>query len=656
MRNKKPTILMTLAIIASLAVAACGATPQPQVVTVAVEVTKIVEKEGQQVTIVETKIVEVTAAPPTGVPATATPEPKAVDTVVFGMQQEPDSLHPLITTMTASAQVNGVLNVGCMAQNEKVEWVNLGCEGDIPTLDNGGTRFVGEGEDRYMEITHKIREGWRWTDGTPVTAKDVVYSWKLAMDPEFQIAARSQYEKILDIAAPDARTFVVQLMSQKQVRAAAAGTLEGAVAFADFQQDYIDLGYENWQGPVVDPVYWTVGAFPWLPSHILESVPGAEQAENEYVRMPVGDSAYVVKEWPALCRAGTGKPGQEIVLERSELPFPLGDVQIKTIIFRFYGESSAVLNALKTGEVDAVMIATGGLTPANGPDLDGIAALGVYKVLYIPGYSTEHIDLNMTKFPLDDVRVRQALYYGIDRQALNDTLYFGKQNVADLQIPKGMSWAYTDNYTKYPYDLEKAKALLAEAGWDCSNYPCTDAQGRQLAFTLMTTDRADRQRLAQAIQQMWKQLSVGINLQFLYGRGLFQACDAGGPMYCRTFDAGIYTSTTGDDPAFQDTYTCKAIPTEENNWTGQNWPGWCNPVADAAVGKAEKDFEISLSREKRYPYYETFFQEYAKDVPVINIFSVNRVGAVRTGWKNYRPGPTQFSPETWNFWEWEVMK
>jgi peptide/nickel transport system substrate-binding protein len=647
MRNKNWTLLMTLAIVASMALAACGATPQPQVVTVPVEVTKIVEKEGQKVTVVETQIVEVTAAPPTAVPATATPQPKAVDTVVFGMQQEPDTLHSLISTMTAATQVLGAINVGCMAQNEKVEWVNLGCEGEIPTLENGGARFVGEGEDQYMEVTHKIRAGWRWTDGTPVTAKDAIYAWKLAMDPTFQIPARSQYEKVYDITAPDDRTFVVRLLSQKQVRAAAAGTLEGAVPFAEFKQDYIDLGYETWQGPVVDPIYWTVAAFPWLPAHILESVPGAEQAENEFARKPLGDSAYVLKEW---------KPGQEIVLEKTDLPFPLGDPKIKTIIFRFYGESSAVLNALKNGEVDAVMMATGGLTAANGPDLDAIEAQGAYKILYQPGYSTEHIDLNMSKFPLDDVRVRQALYYAVDRQALNETLYFGKQTVADLPIPKGMSWAYTDNFTSYPYDIEKAKALLADAGWDCSNYPCTNAQGQNLEFTLMTTDRADRQKLAQAIQQMWRELNVGVNLQFLYGRGLFQACAAGGPLYCRTFDAAIYTSTTGDDPAFQDVYTCKAIPSEENNWGGQNWPGWCNKAADAAIDKAEKDFVISLSREERYPYYETFFQEYTKDVPVVNIFTVNRVGARRVGWQNYKPGPTQFAPETWNFWEWEVTK
>src|SRR4030042_2021436 len=137
----------------------------------------------------------------------------------------------------------------------------------------------------------------------------------------------------------------------------------------------------------------------------------------------------------------------------------------------------------------------GGLTVYNSPDLDAIEAAGLYEVYYPRGYAWEHIDLNMTKFPLDDVRVRQALFHAIDREALVEQLYFGKQSTTDLPVPPGLSWAYTENYTKYPYDPERAKELLAEAGWDCSVYPGTNADGHSLESTFMTTDRLDRQEL-----------------------------------------------------------------------------------------------------------------------------------------------------------------
>ena len=360
--SKRLAVLVVLVMLATTILAACGPTPEPEVIiqTVPVEVTKIIKEEGEERTIVETVVVEmeVTAVPPTEVPPTAVPEMVESDTVVFAMQQEPDTLHPLITSMTASNQVLGALIMGCMAQNEAAEWVNLGCDGEIPTLENGGTVWVGEGADMHMEITHKIRDGWRWTDGTPVTPADIIYTWKLIMDPDFQIPARDQTEKIYEIEAVDDQTYIVKLMSQDQVRAAAAGTLEGEVDFAAFQEDYIALGFEEWEGPVVDPVYWTVGSLGWLPAHVLQDVPAADQPASEFARNPLSDSAYVMKEW---------KAGQEIVLELSELPFPLGEPAIKTIIFRIYGETSAIINALKNGEVDAVMSSTGGLTVANAP-------------------------------------------------------------------------------------------------------------------------------------------------------------------------------------------------------------------------------------------------------------------------------------------------
>jgi ABC-type transport system substrate-binding protein len=172
----------------------------------------------------------------------------------------------------------------------------------------------------------------------------------------------------------------------------------------------------------------------------------------------------------------------------------------------------------------------------------------------------------VNKFPLDDVRVRKALYYAIDKQALVNSLYFGKQATTDLPVPDGLSWAYTDTYVKYPFDLEAAKALLVEAGWDCSNYPCVNADGENLELTLMTTDRGDRQALAQVIQQMWRQLNIGVNLQFLYGRGCSRPAPSGGPLCC-TYDAAIYTLPTGDDPTFIGQYDVPGSK-PENGYAG----------------------------------------------------------------------------------------
>ena len=160
------------------------------------------------------------------------------------------------------------------------------------------------------------------------------------------------------------------------------------------------------------------------PPTSLSAIPAAEQAASDYAKKPLGDGPFYVEEW---------KQGQEIVLEKADQPFPLGDAKLKTIIFRFFGETAAVLAALQNGEIDAVT-GTGGLSVDNAPDLDKIEEAGIYDVLYEPGYQWEHIDLNTAKSPLTITSVRQAMYHAIDRQALVDKLYFGKQATTDLPV------------------------------------------------------------------------------------------------------------------------------------------------------------------------------------------------------------------------------
>lgn len=642
MYKSKLLILISLVVVASMFLAAC----QPQTVEVVktVIVTQEVEVEGETVIqeVVVTATPEPTAAP-TEAPAAAPLTP--ADTIVLALQQEPDTLHPLIGSMMARTIVMGAALIGCMNQDDTATWVPLGCE-TVPTLENGGAVWVGEGADKHLEISYKIRDGWRWTDGTPVTSKDAIYGWKLVMDPEMEVAGRTGTEKIYDVVATDDQNYIVILMSETQAKAAAAGTLEGNVPFKDFQADYEESGYASQVGPVVDPVYFTFSPS-WLPSHVIGDVPAVEQSAIDWTQTPV-DGPYVIKEW---------KQGQEIVMELSDQPFPLGEPAIKTVIFRFFGETAAVIAALQNGEID-VVTGTGGLTVANAPDLDKIEAAGLYKMIYEPGYQWEHIDLNTQLFPFDDVKVRQALYYATDKQSLVDKLYYGKQSSTDLPVPAGLSWAYTDNYTKYPFDPEKAKATLVEAGWNCDAIPCTkeiDGATKVLEFTLLTTDRADRQAVAQVLQQQWKAAGFGVNLQFLYGRGLFATASQNGPLYSRTYQAAMYTWLTGDDPGFVGLYDCTGIPNEDNAWSGQNYPGWCNEEATKALQMNEMDPEVSLSRELRKPYLETFFQLWTAEVPVLPLFSNTRVYAVRAGLERYLPPPTS-APETWNIWEWTLSK
>jgi len=643
MLKKRLFLVVSFVVLLCFVFSACQVAPEKVVETLVV--TQMVE--GKQVEKIVEKVVTVTPVPPTPTPLPA--ELKPVDSVVIAQQQEPDTLHPLIGSMLAKTLVLNLIQVGCMSQNEKAEWIPLGCE-RVPSIDNGDAVIVGGGDEQHLEVTYQIRKGWRWTDGTPVTSKDIIYWWKLTMDPDMPYEGRNAVEKIYDIEAVDDSTVIVKYLTKAQIAQAVAGTLEGNVNFAAFQADYEAAYGANWPYYAVDPVYFiNIG---WMPAHVLEGIPGGEQESSDYARNPLGDGAYELVEW---------KANQEIVLQASKQPFLYGEPKIKTITFRFYGDTAAVLAALQSGEVDMATGNVAGLTENNGPDLDSLDAQGKYVTEWIDGYAFEHMDINLDRFPLNNLKVRQALYYALDRQTIIDTLYSGKKAMTDLPLPKGLSWAYPPDgtVTTYSYDVEKAKALLAEDGWNCESMPCTkvvDGEEKKLEFTLMTTDRSDRIRLAQVVQQMWRQINVGVNLQFLYGRGLFATCQAGGPMNCGTYDAAIYTFTTGDDPGLYVTYSCSQIPTEGNSWSGQNWPRWCNQAGQDALNQAENNPDVVLSREKRKPFYETFFKEMTAEVPVIFFYGSAEPFPHLVNWKNFKAGPTQYSYPTWNAWEWEVYK
>ena len=519
MPRRYPASPITIALALLLAIvpllAACGpsatstAEAMPQTPTMA-PASPASPPSASGTTITPTTAPATATRPPAPIP-TATTVAKQADTVVLAVSMEPDNLHPFIGALVAKGVILQAVFPGCVAQNDRVEWIAIGCE-SVPTLENGGAVFVGDGDDRHLEVTFTIRKGWRWTDGTPVTARDAVYLWKLIMDPRIRQQSRPSTTSSTTLWPLDDSTIVYKFLSNAQAKAAEAGTLTGNVPFAAYKDDYIANDFSASGGPVVD-------------QRLLQRVPAGcrrpcfprsrprIRPQSDFARKPMGDGPYVVKEW---------KAGQEIALVKSDQPYPLGDAKITNIVYRFIPNAQSVVAALQSGRDRRRDHAAGRASNAR-RSLTAWPPAAPTRSPTCRSYAWEHIDLNTTKFPLDDVRVRQALYSAIDKQTIVNTLYSGKYYPVELPgaVLPGNSWAYTSDYTKYPFDLKAAALIcLQQAGWDCKALPCTKQVGgetKKLEITLMTTDRSDRQQLAQVIQAMWKALNVGVNLQFLNG-------------------------------------------------------------------------------------------------------------------------------------------
>jgi peptide/nickel transport system substrate-binding protein len=561
------------------------------------------------------------AAKPAG--AAAAP---AAGRVIIAMGQQPDTLMPRIGSMMARTEVLGAIHVEPVRSDEKGDWVAQAAE-TVPSFQNGGAKWVGDGDDKHLEVTFKLKKGFKWHDGTPVTSKDMKFHWELIMNPKFKVDDRSTEQKVQEVKIVDEQSATYVFHSAKQARAAAASGFKGLPA-ADF------ASWKEAKEPVAEPLYMLVASI--LPEHILGKVDAAAIETHEFTRKPVLAGPYKFKEWV---------PDQTITLEAVP-DYPLGAPKISTVVFRIIKDTNAQLAALKAGEVDVV-------TQVQGPDLDkapeldALASAG-YKTHYIAGTPWEHIDLNLDNVHLKEKAVRHALVHGIDREQIVARLLNGKSKVAHSWVQPGLPpWAWNESVLpKYPYDVNKAKALLSEAGYTAGPDGILTKGGNKLSLKLSTTDAALRKSVGQVIQAQLKTIGVDIQLDFLPGRGLFEN---NGPLRTRKYDLGLYTWLSQMNPDREDYLHSRNVPSEKNNAAGNNYMGYSNPKADELISKG-----ASIIDEKdRAPIYHELQKIVMEDLPFIPLFQRVVVAVQRTKLQNFKPTPTS-TPETWNIHEWAM--
>lgn len=251
---------------------------------------------------------------------------------------------------------------------------------------------------------------------------------------------------------------------------------------------------------------------------------------------------------------------------------------------------------------------------------------------------------------LSDVRVRQALAYCIDREALIASVYpyveDGSELLMDSFLPK-THWAYKGPYTDMPmYDPEKGKALLEEAGWTQGDGPVrTNANGDSLVLKFTTTSAQFRQTWSAVMIQ--NLAACGVQIIPTYAPASWWFGDTTG-LARRDFELGAFAWVGQADPSGRTLYACDQIPLPSNNWEGQNYMGWCNPTASDAIVKANN----TLVRDERIAAYDIVQQEFAKDVVSIPVFQRAEAEAWSANLTGIRPDATEYA--TTNLQEWAL--
>jgi len=528
---------------------------------------------------------------------------QAKDELVVALTQMPGTWNPVISSMLAKSLIANMTARPLTAYDADWQLVCLACT-ELPTVENGKARVIDLPDGKKgMEIDVELRD-LRWGDGVPVTTKDVAFTLEVGKHPLSGVASSEGYKRVLKLDVKDDRRFTMTI-------------------------DRVTFDYNS-------------SALLLLPAHIEKPIFEANPAEYR------NKTAYDTQSTnPGLAfgpyRIVEIVPGSRITLEQNstwtgEKPY------FKRIVVKIIENTAALEANLLSGGVDYVL---GEL----GLSLDQAIAFEKrhgtkYNVIYKPALIWEHIDVNLDNKLLADKRVRQAMLLAIDRKAISEKLFDGKQPIAHGGI-SDLDPMFSPTARQYNYDPAAAKKLLDEAGFSTiRNNVRQNAAGERLSIELGTTaGNRVRELVAQVIQSQLRQVGIEARIKADPPRLFFEV------MNRRNYGGlGMYAWVQRPGGVPRSTLHSKEIPTAENGWSGQNYPGYANPQMDKALDDAERELDV----DKRRAFFAEIQKLAADDLPSLPLFFRVDPFVIPKALKGVTPTGTLNSSTLWiEQWRWE---
>lgn len=331
----------------------------------------------------------------------------------------------------------------------------------------GGTVQAGEAVSFFAEpqVVFRLRENVRWHDGAPFTSKDAAFTYRAIMDDATASPRKPDFDLILKVETPDEHTFRVT--------------------------------YRKPYSPALES--WMISL---LPSHLLEGKPTTWWTQN-FNRTPIGTGAFRFGEW---------KTNEFIRLERNPDYFEAPGPWMDGIVYRFMPDQLTLRLAFETRQVDFW-----GAEPwtvnafVNDPRFD---------VFTSPSSSYTYIGWNLKRPLFQDPLVRRALAHAVDVPSMVRFILYG-HGLQSTGLFTPQMWFFNPSIQPFAYDPEKARALLAEAGWKPGPDGILQKNGERFSFTLITNNGNEvRRDIATLTQDGLKQLGIEVKVE-LYEWAVF---------------------------------------------------------------------------------------------------------------------------------------
>jgi peptide/nickel transport system substrate-binding protein len=449
-----------------------------------------------------------------------------------------------------------------------------------------------------LTLTWEISDQLYWEDGEQVTSDDVLESYRIASDPELQAASRYVVDRIASVEAVDDFTVEVTMVP-----------------------GYLDNTYyvDTWLG--------------FAPEHIYGGQDIAAIRDAESVD-PVSFGPYMIEPDGFV-------PGETLTLVSN--PYFQPQPNIGTVIFKFLADADQLLAQLESGEIDYAGTIGLGLNQAE--QLETLEQNGVATPQFVPATVWEHIDFGIERGDgeqpfFDDVRVRQAVAYAINRQEIIDQVLFGRTTVMNTYVPADHpSYPGDDALEPYEFDPDRAAQLLDEAGWTLGADGVREKDGRRFSTSIYTTEgNRLRQATLEIIQQNLADVGIEVALEFVPGPEVLFKNGADGILSGRRFDMALYAWVSGVDASHL-LYVSTQVPTADNGYAGQNNPGYRSPEFDAAafaaLGELDREAKIELDAEPLIIYN--------RDLPSFPLYQRLNVGAFNPRVTGIQLDPTSFA-------------
>ncbi|MFN8495608.1 MAG: peptide ABC transporter substrate-binding protein [Caldilineaceae bacterium] len=428
---------------------------------------------------------------------------------------------------------------------------------EIPSRENGQVAADGK------SVTWKLKPNVKWSDGEPFTAADVKFTYDYIINKETGATSVSAYKAVTSVEVVDPTTIKITFKDPNPA----------------------------WALPFVGG-----GNGDILPEHIFKDFVGTKSREAPANLKPVGTGPYQVAEF---------KPGDIIIYEANPNFRETGKPFFKRVELKGGGDATSAARAvLQTGEADFAWN-----LQVEARVLEQLQNGGKGVILLDPGGSQEQIYLNQTdpnkevdgeksslKAPhpfLTDLKVRQAFALAIDRKTIAEQLYgpAGKVSTNLVVAPPN----FVSPNTTYEFNLDKAKALLDEAGWkDSDGDGIRDKGGVKLQILLQTSVNPVRQKTQEIIKQALESIGFKVDLKSIDSTVFFSASPTNLDNINHFYaDVEFYTqgSSSPDPGAYLGTWTTDQIAQKANNWSGNNVARWSNPAYDKLYAQAQLELE-----------------------------------------------------------------